>query len=61
MIDNADPRMRKPDEVLADLITALRAMEDSLMKLIQEANDEFLTNEALLINDNLQQTLFRFQ
>lgn len=61
MIDNADPRVRKPDEVLVDLITALKAMEDNLMKLIQDANDEFITNEALLINDNLQQTLFRFQ
>lgn len=61
MIDNADPRVRKPDEVLVDLITALKSMEDNLVKLIQDANDEFITNEALLINDNLQQTLFRYQ
>ena len=61
MIDNADPRQRKPDDVLADLVSALRQMEEGLMKLIQDANDEYVTNEALLINDNLQQTLFRFQ
>ena len=53
MIDNSDHWRPRPDEVLVDLMQALKGMENNLLDLISTANDEYITHTALMINDNL--------
>ena len=62
IIDAANPREDpKKNEILSDLITTLKSMEEKLFELISTIDDEGMMNITLLINDDLHKTLGRYK
>ena len=58
MIDASAPGSEtKENEVLKELISTLKGMEENLFKLVSSVNNEQVMNMTLLINDDLHKTI----
>jgi len=62
MIDAANPRDNvKSNEVLTEMVSTLKGMEQKLFQLISTIDHEDMMNLTLLINDDLHKTLNRYK
>jgi uncharacterized protein YjgD (DUF1641 family) len=62
IIDACNPREDPhQNEVLNELITTLKSMEEKMFELISSISDETMMNVTLLINDDLHKTLERYK
>ena len=62
LIDAADPSANvNLNDVLVEMVSTLRGMEEKMYSLISAMDDEGMMNLTLLINDDLNKTLARFK
>ena len=62
IIDACDPREDvTANDILTELITTLKGMEDKMITMISSIESEDVMNLALLINDDLHKTFKRYE
>jgi hypothetical protein len=62
MIDAAAPGQEtKNNELIKELVSTLKGMEENLIKMITTVEHEVVMNMTLLINDDLHKTMQRYK
>ena len=62
ILDNITSKAElKENDMLLDLMKALKEMEPKLFELIQNSQDEDIMAIALLVNEDMQKTFARFK
>lgn len=62
MIDAAAPGQEtKDNELIKELVSTLKGMEENLIKMITTVEHEVVMNMTLLINDDLHKTMQRYK